>query len=72
MTYPIIVPEQREPARHARKNRKGWQLSDLSTRLLEDIGVVRQRNGKYASAAMRQAIRRQADQGPTGVDSEAH
>ncbi len=64
MTYPIIVPEYRDTSTRKKKTRRSdWQLQDLSPRLLDDIGVVRQRNGRYASAAVRRSAQDASDTG---------
>lgn len=61
MTYPIITTVDpdlpRTPRRHRRAS--GRQLSDLSAHLLADIGVVRQRTGRYAASLLPGGVRGQ-------------
>lgn len=54
MTYPIINSVDPTLPRAVRRRRKqtSWQLNDLSAELLADLGVVRQRTGRYAPALL--------------------
>lgn len=72
MTYPIIVPENPDTSvRKTKTKSRGWQLHDLSPRLLADIGVVRQRNGRYASASISRSTARLAGTGASSPSQDA-